>query len=167
MKSNYERILSKSSMFFLIILATTSLVGACGNQTAIPVSRPAGGFPQAPNILDAWTTNDLNNPYKEVYEFNKSVDTLAFVTDYFHAGGIIPQQYIGAFYPGTSKIVAKCRYDWTIPLPPGEYLLINYYPKIMMPPVGLDWASKVGEVTFGYPDFNNNKRPFNFTIKKQ
>ncbi len=167
MKVNYERILFQSSIFFLIILATASLAGACGNQTIIPVSSPAKVSLQAPNILDAWTTNDLNNPFKEVYEFNNGVDTLAFVTDYFHAGGLIPQQYIGAFYPGTSKIVAKCRYDWTIILPPGEYLLINYYPKIMIasPPVRLDWAGKVGEVTFGYPDLNNNKRPFNFTIK--
>jgi hypothetical protein len=166
-------ILYASSIFVVIMLATAFPAAACGNQKIVSVPVPANFQSQdlaiVPQVLDAWTTNDINNPFTEVYEFNNGTDTLALVTYYSHEGGIIPQQTSASFYTGTKNIFSNCKYNWGIPLPPGEYLLINYYPAVTVgqTPKNLDWGIKVGDSpAFGYPDTQNILRPFPFTIKK-
>jgi len=135
----------------------------CGELVLLPAEGvlPTG----SPAILDCWTTNSVfGDPYQKVYTFRAGMDTLAFVTKYLHAGGTIPLQYTGIMRCGESEFFKRCKHEWTVtPVPPGIYLLIVFlYPS----PTSLgrfDWASKVGEVSFGYPD-PGNTRPNCFTI---
>lgn len=163
-KWNFSRI----TVVLIILLATAYQVEACGDQKIIQVPAPATPV-TTPAIIDAWTTNDINNPYNEVYIFNNNVDTLAFVTEYSHTGGNIPQQTSVSFTPGTKNILTKCVYNWTMPLPPGTYLLINYFSAVSInkPSTTRDWAAKVGNATIGWPDQANNLRPWPFTIIRQ
>lgn len=163
MKLN-NKLIYGSIVSVLIVIATAPLAGACGTYEAIPVP---GIAPQAqPGIIDAWTTNNLSDPFTEVYTFKNNVDTLAFVTEYSHSGGVIPQQKSVSFIPETKTIFTKCVYDWTAYSPPGTYLLINYYPVIsVVHSRTLDWAGSVGDSTIGWPDLTNDLRPLPFTVK--
>ncbi len=106
-----------------------------------------------PAILDAWTTNlPFENPWKEVYTFKQWEDTLAFVTFYSHAGGRFPKQLYKGYLCGEDILRKACMFNWTIELPPGTYLLINWYGPWTKFPVGnYDWATRVGDVIFGSP----------------
>jgi hypothetical protein len=118
-----------------------------------------------PAILDAWTTlYPFSDPDIESYTFQKDADTLAFVVRYLHVGGQIPVQYGRAYLCGESSGSKKdCVFPWTIAAPPGEYLLINYYAECRFNAGVFDWAAKVGDVVFGYPDPSHN-RPLWFEI---
>lgn len=104
-------------------------------------------------------------PYTEVYDFTHGLDTIAFVVEYFHIGGLLPEQKAFGFNCGQEyPIIKTCYFQWTIGyLPPGVYLLINYFDPVEFPPGEYDWVSKVGDVIFGWPDINAS-RPWCFTI---
>ena len=148
-----------------------SFRGPCGQMEIIQVDGQKGNLPvlTQSSIVDAWTTSTPHaDPWNEVYDFQIGVDTLAFVTEYFfEEGGFIPLQYIRVWDCGTFHKRSTCQYDWTIgPLPPGfTWLLVNYYPPESVPnvPGNFDWATRVGDATFGYPD-PLNVRPWCFTL---
>jgi hypothetical protein len=165
-------------MAIFLILPSAGMVfssdgeSPCGYEMeVVPVgaltSDPGFGFEnvsEGPAILEAWTTNDpYANPYTEVYDFTYGQDTLAFVVEYDHTGGFLPQQWAAGWTCGTDQLVKICRFDWTIGyLPPGTYLLINYFDPVMFKGT-YDWASKVGDVVFGWPDIDAS-RPECFTV---
>ncbi len=118
-----------------------------------------------PEILDAWTTKyPYSSPEEEIYEFQKDVDTLAFVVQYLHVGGQIPKQYGRAYTCGQSEKSKKdCVFSWSVTAPPGEYFLINFYPECRFNAGDYDWAAKVGDEVFGHPD-PYSKRPLCFEV---
>ncbi len=140
--------------------------GPCGIMELIEVKGPPA---LQSGVIDAWTTATPHaDPWDEVYSFEIGVDTLAFVSlYYFEEGGYIPLQYIRVWDCGTFRARSTCQYDWTIgPLPPGyTWLLVNYYPPEVVPdfPGDFDWATRVGDSTFGFPD-PMNTRPECFTL---
>ncbi len=136
----------------------------CASYFNIPV-KPVATPLDEPAILDAWTTSTpYSDPWLEIYGFEQGVDTLAFVTKYYHTGGQIPEQISNAFNCGGEYLRKVCIYPWTMKLPPGEYLLINWYePERVFPSGDYDWATRVGAVVFGYPN-PQNKRPLCFDI---
>ncbi len=139
---------------------------SCGYEmqvVPVEVSAIANIFDK-PTIIDVWTTNDpLGNPYSEVYDFTVVQDTIAFVVEYFHTGGLLPEQWARGWNCGTDKVVKTCHFEWTIGnLPAGVYLLINYFDPVEFPAGEYDWASKVGDVVFGWPNISD-ARPLCFT----
>jgi hypothetical protein len=143
-------------------------INSCGYEMdVIPVETPAiASIFDNPTIIDAWTTNDpFGNPYSEVYDFTIGQDTIAFVVEYFHTGGLLPEQWARGWNCGQEdQIVKTCYFKWTIGyLPAGVYLLINYFDPVEFPPGEYDWASKVGDVVFGWPNISAT-RPWCFTI---
>ncbi len=165
-------------MFLIFLLIGTAFssdgVSSCGHEMAIvpvevttitnnnPVCTPLN---DTPAINDAWTTNDpFGNPLNEVYDFTANQDTLAFVVEYYHTGGLIPEQWSRGWKCGSEIAVRTCHFDWTIGcLPAGFYLLINYFDPVEFPAGEYDWASKVGDVVFGWPNMNES-RPSCFRI---
>ncbi|MBU4287984.1 MAG: hypothetical protein KKH84_09340 [Proteobacteria bacterium] len=147
-----------SLLFLVMALNSAPALGACGEMHIEAVEQTAGAYQVdvlGPQIIDAWTTNDpFGNPYVRANDFTIGSDILAFVTLYHHIGGFIPLQYIRAYTCDIEEDVLKtCRYDWTVgPLPEGIYLLINYYNPVEFPAHIFDWAVKVGDLIFGYPD---------------
>lgn len=150
---------------------TESLVGvnSCGYEmmiVSVPDTLSVTSTYDVPAIIDAWTTNDpYGNPYNEVYDFTMGVDVLAFVVEYYHTGGTLPEQWARGWVCGKEdRIMKTCRFKWTISyLPPGTYLLINYQYPITFAPGSYDWAAKVGDVVFGWPNMSSI-RPDCFTI---
>jgi len=131
---------------------------ACGKMYLVPLDRQhtyhADAF-ACPEIVDVWTTNDpFGDPFTRVNDFTIGSDILALVTLYYHCGGLIPRQYARAYTCDPEEQALKtCRYDWSIgPLPEGLYLLINYYDPVEFPPGNYDFAVKVGDLVYGYPD---------------
>jgi hypothetical protein len=118
-----------------------------------------------PLIIDAWTTDDpFGNPFKEVYDFTVGEGNIAFVVEYFHTGGLLPRQFARGWTCGTDIVRKTCRFDWTIgPVPPGIYLLINFFDPNPYPPGEYDWAAKVGDLFFGWPNIDE-LRPLCFTV---
>ncbi len=140
----------------------------CGyDMVVLPADQPAGSAVfDGPTIIDAWTTNDpYGNPYTEVYDFTAGAEPIAFVVEYFHTGGLLPKQWARGWVCGDeTQIVKTCTFDWTIGyLPEGVYLLINYFDPVEFRPGTYDWASKVGDVVFGWPDIDPS-RPWCFTV---
>jgi len=117
-----------------------------------------------PEILDAWTTKyPFGNPEDECYTFVKDTDTLGFVVEYLHPGGQIPKQYGQCYDCGDDEGKKNCLFPWSATVPPGVYLLVNYYEVCKFNPGNFDWAAKVGAITFGYPN-PAAKRPLCFEI---
>lgn len=158
----------------LFILLTVGLVfssdgtNSCGYEMIVvpveqPLYLPSSAIPTQPAILDAWTTNDLNNPL-EVYDFTYGQDILAFVVKYSHIGGPLPEQWAKGWKCNTEIPLKTCQFTWTIGyLPPGDYLLINYFNPVTYPSGNYDWAAKVGDVVFGWPNISKT-RPECFVI---
>lgn len=141
---------------------------SCGySMTVIPVDTPV--TPAAytgPTIIDTWTTNDpFYNPFNEVYDFTSGQGVIAFVVEYYHTGGPIPEQFSRGYKCGNELAIAKtCNFKWTIGyLPPGVYLLVNYFDPNMFPPGSYDWAAKVGNVVSGWP-YIDSARPWCINI---
>ncbi len=130
---------------------------SCGYaMTVVPVPTPTtlAAF-TGPTIIDAWTTNDLYNPYSEVYDFTSGQGLIAFVVEYYHVGGAIPEQWQRGWKCGNELAIVKtCNFKWTVILPPGTYLLINYFDPNQFPPGSFDWAAKVGNVVAGWPNID-------------
>ncbi|OHB70199.1 MAG: hypothetical protein A2W23_08075 [Planctomycetes bacterium RBG_16_43_13] len=168
-------------VIFLFIISSVKLVHAeaaitnaginsCGYEMMIvPLisgQASADAVQQQPAVTDAWTTNDpYANPESEVYEFLNNQDTLAFVVKYSHAGGLIPEQWARGWQCGNEeKIVKTCNFKWTVGyLPSGDYLLINYFDPVQFKAGEYEWASKVGNVVFGWPNISST-RPWCMTI---
>lgn len=173
MKRIISSLLFAGSLFYIILYLPPVALSSDGNSSCgyimkvIPVQRtPAMGGPlNAPAILDAWTTNDpLGNPYSEVYDFATGQDIMGFVVEYNHTGGFLPEQWAKGWICGTEIPVKICNFKWTIGyLPPGVYLLINYFDPVEFPIGNYDWASKVGNVVFGWPNINAS-RPWCFKV---
>jgi hypothetical protein len=172
-----KRVLTVFSIVFILSLPALAIssdgVNSCGYEMiAVPAAAAPGAMSDippspAPAILDAWTTNDpFVNPYNEVYQFTRGVDTLAFVVEYVHAGGAIPEQFArGWRCENETQINKTCRFKWTVGyLPPGTYLLINYMDPVKFGFGQYDWASKVGNVVFGWPDPASGSRPWCFAV---
>ena len=170
----------RMSVTFLLILILTLLslpafasdgTNSCGYEMiVVPATGSAttglDAINNQPAILDTWTTNDpFINPYSEVYNFAAGQDTLAFVVRYYHTGGALPEQWARGWRCGDeTRIIKTCNFKWTIGyMPPGEYLLINYFSPVDFKPGEYDWASKVGNVVFGWPNIEAT-RPWCFTI---
>jgi hypothetical protein len=168
MKSNKWRILFCLFFFLsfgLVGMASNSkaVLAACGEMLLVPVEQVDGDYQVDvfgtcfPEIKDAWTTNDpFGDPFEKVYDFTIGTDTLALVTMYYHCGGFIPRQYARGYTCNTlEKVLMTCIYDWTVgPLPLGTYLLINFYDPVEFKAGIYDWATKVGDVIYGYPNVN-------------
>ncbi|MBI5492874.1 MAG: hypothetical protein HY893_08085 [Deltaproteobacteria bacterium] len=158
------------AMFFVTAAMAQNVgVNSCGyTMEVIPATQgPAPAATDVPQILDAWTTNDpFVNPYSRVNDFTSGQGTLAFVVDYHHTGGTLPRQYNRAWSCGNeANILKTCSFRWTIPfLPAGDYLLVNYVAPVNLKPGSYDWAAKVGDVVFGWPDINASA-PSCFTIQ--
>jgi len=159
--------------FMALLMVPAAAISSDGTNTCgyemmvVPVQTVASlGTATTPAILDAWTTNDpYMNPFAEVYDFARGVDTLAFVVYYRHTGGVIPDQYAKGWACRDEAVPLKtCRFNWTIGyLPPGDFLLINYFDPVQFPVGSYDWASKVGDVVFGWPDISST-RPSCFNV---
>jgi hypothetical protein len=153
----------------LIMAVHSTSFAVCGDILIIPVDGSGEDYRAEavcqgvpPQIIDAWTTDDpFGNPTVRENDFTIGSDILAFVTQYDHSGGFIPRQYIRAYTCDSNERVLKtCVYDWTVgPLPEGCYLLINYYDPVEFKAGTFDWAVKVGDLIFGYPDPNNTLPP--------
>jgi hypothetical protein len=162
MKSGRIRVVLYLFLFLSLMMASNSAqASGCGEMLLVPVEPDwvEGEYLSAPyeppSIKGAWTTNDpFGDPFVKVYDFTIGSDILALATLYHHAGGYIPVQYARAFVCSyDDKIVKTCRYEWTVgPLPEGLYLLINYYDPVEFKAGVYDWAVKVGNVIFGYPN---------------
>jgi hypothetical protein len=164
------------TIFFLVMAMCWSSAWAGGLDGEGTFTGPESGcgeyfwvFVQSthvdtPKILDAWTTKyPYSSPGEECYEFVRHVDTLAFVVEYYHIGGQIPYQYGQAYDCGDDESKKVCIFPWTVSAPPGIYWLINYYDDCHFNEGNFDWAAKVGNVVFGYPD-PYYKRPLCFKI---
>ena len=139
----------------------------CGEMIIVPVEELDDGYMVdeqkssscVPKIIDAWTTNDpFGAPRVRVNEFIFGSDILAFVIEYDHCGGDIPQQYVQAFTcDSAARVLKTCVYEGYHEPDPGNYLLINYYDPVEFQPGTFDWAAKVGDSVFALPKFNPPK----------
>jgi len=163
-----------ASLLFMLLTPGAAIssdgVNSCGYEMmVVPVQIPAALEPATtPGIVDAWTTNDpFGNPWSEVYNFTAGQGLLGLVVEYNHAGGTIPEQASRGWICGDETQVAKtCRFKWTVPLPPGTYLLINFLDPVPLGNTEFDWAAKVGDVVFGWPDISAT-RPWCFSISRR
>jgi hypothetical protein len=142
-------------------------INTCGYEMiVVPVQQASVMYDtlNTPAILDTWTTNNpFVSPPPEVYDFTTGQDTIGYVVQYNHIGGPLPEQWAKGWKCGTDIPVKTCKFAWTIGyLPPGVYLLINYFDPVTYPPGSYDWASKVGDEVKGWPDMS--ARPDCFTV---
>ena len=143
---------------------------SCGYEMVIIPAPATIPTPNAavdqPAILDAWTTNNpFGNPSSEEYSFTGGQDTLAFVVKYHHIGGPIPEQWNRGWRCGNeTQPVKTCNFKWTAVLPIGDYLLINYFSPVDFRAGEYDWAAKVGNVVFGWPNIDAT-RPWCFIVQ--
>ena len=171
-----KKIATTITLFIFCILISSPLAfpqavgdsgfNSCGYEMIIiPIdSPPNGSVLTQPTILDAWTTDDpYGDPFKEVYQFSANQDTLAFVVQYYHTGGRIPQQFARAWRCNTEEKAKDCRFNWTVDAEEGIYLLINYFERVPFKTGKYDWAVKVGALVFGWPN-QDMTRPLCFEI---
>lgn len=164
-----KKFLRLTPLMLVAVLASSSFVFAetgtnsCGyTMDVVPLPASAASIQMVadqPTILGAWTTNNpQGNPFSQVTDFTKNQDTLAFVVHYHHTGGSLPPQFARGWTCGDETRIARdCNFTWLIPyLPAGDYLLINYFSKVPFGAGVYDWAVKVGDVVYGWPNISTS-----------
>lgn len=168
----------KSVLIAMMLVFTSASIGvaagggtnSCGyTMDIIPIAQQSSSIdmvlPDQAAILDAWTSNDPFNPNSEIYSFTRGQEPIAFVVKYHHVGGVVPEQWARGWTCGNeSQIVKTCNFKWTASLPAGDYLLINYFNPVNFAPGEYDWAAKVGNVVYGWPNISAS-RPWCFSVR--
>lgn len=164
-----KKLLRLTPIMLVAVLVSWSAVWAetgtnsCGYiMEVMPLPATATSIQMAddqPMILGAWTThNPQGDPFSQVTDFTRFQDTLAFVVHYHHTGGSLPTQFARGWVCGDeTRIVKDCNFTWLIPfLPAGDYLLINYFNNVAFGVGVYDWAVKVGNVVYGWPNISTS-----------